>query len=401
MIKEFILPKNKYYFDRDNLELYVKDDSHPSNNNSNVNKMPLVDNKKLFKLVFNVSNMCNLNCKYCYASGGNYKRPNNLMTIEKANEILEQVFEQYTSIKTVYFFGGEPLLNFSLIKYIVEKLEIHYGKMDFRTVTNGLYLTNSKIDFMDTHNFKLYVSLDGPKQFQDYLRGNGTYDIVIKKLEYIKTKNFKSNVELLCTYTKYHQDNVKLNELEHFFQTLGFRYSISDVISNDKNLKTQSKASFVELEKEHIDKSIDRIMNKSKNVGINSLLTAVIDGLVLKKQNQYFCKELADNYSTVFDYNKDEYNCIRLLGTFSKDSEEIKLINSKQNNVCKKCWCKNICSLCVADVLLGNTELPYKNKSCDYKVVYEYAIQKVINILDTSETQFATFINNYYSFYLK
>lgn len=81
-------------------------------------------------------------------------------------------------------------MNFKLIKYLVEKIEKHYNgsRIDFRTVTNGMFLTPKRIDFMNDHNFKLYVSLDGPKQIHEYLRGAGTFDLIMDNLKYLKIR---------------------------------------------------------------------------------------------------------------------------------------------------------------------------------------------------------------------
>lgn len=113
-------------------------------------------------------------------------------------------------------------------------------------------------------------------------------------------------------------------------------------------------------------------------------------------------KELHNNYSNVFDYSGDEYNCIRLVGKFNKNNKKIDEYNFKSNHkVCQNCTFKNLCTMCVADKLLGNEKFPFDDEKCNIKIVYDYALQKVIEIFDDSEEKMAVFLNNYYNNYLK
>lgn len=131
-------------------------------------------------------------------------------------------------------------------------------------------------------------------------------------------------------------------------------------------------------------------------------MSAVLNALVFHKKQNVFCKELHNNYSNVFDYSGDEYNCIRLVGKFNKNNKKIDEYNFKSNHkVCQNCIFKNLCTMCVADKLLGNEKFPFDDEKCNIKVVYDYALQKVIEIFDDSEEKMAVFLNNYYNNYLK
>jgi uncharacterized protein len=66
--------------------------------------------KSLYRLVFNISNSCNLDCKYCYANGGNYKSSEKLMNKEIAKKIIDEFFTFFDDIENIQFFGGEPLI---------------------------------------------------------------------------------------------------------------------------------------------------------------------------------------------------------------------------------------------------------------------------------------------------
>ncbi len=404
MNKKFVVNNHEYVFDGNNLELYLVKDGVKNTDEKSCSSIFKKEPGKLYKLVFNVANLCNLNCKYCYASGGNYNRENNVMSFEQADKILEKVFKKYSKLETVYFFGGEPLLNFKLIKYLVEKIEKHYNgsRIDFRTVTNGMFLTPKRIDFMNDHNFKLYVSLDGPKQIHEYLRGTGTFDLIMDNLKYLKNKDFASKTEILCTYTRYHQEHITLEDLEVFFKKLGFRYSIHGVDTNDESLKLiEDGITYEESEKNFIDISMDRIINDSMNVGTSYYLTSVINALLFHNKQDYFCKELVNDYSNVFDYNGDEYSCIRFLGTHGKNDKEIKEKNVKSADVCKKCWCRYLCNLCLADIIMGINDYPFDGDDCSIKSLYEYALQKIVDLMEKNPSKLNLLVNNYIDNFIK
>lgn len=405
MNKEIIVNNSTYVFDGETLELFLKTND-PSESETVDNSTEFCYNEKeLYKLVFNVANMCNLNCKYCYASGGNYKRQNEIMSKETVDKILKKVFSKYEKVYTVYFFGGEPLLNFNVIRYAVEQLESQYNisELDFRTVTNGIFLTKAKAQFFKEHNFKVYVSIDGPKKIHDYLRGHNTFDVIVQNLNEIKQLYPELQIELLCTYTKYHQDNISLEELNSFFKKLGYPYNINGVDTNDKSLKVVDEKTFVEREKEFIDTSMERILSYEDNVGISYYLTSVMDALLFRNRQKYFCKELANNYSSVFDFNGEEYSCIRLLGTYKKHDKKIINANKKTFEQCKNCLYKNLCNVCVAEILLGVNEYPFdkEKNQCNNKQLYDYALYKIVSLLDSDSAKFEKIVHNYCQKYLR
>ncbi len=403
MKKKYLVNNHEYIFDGNNLVLYLKhEDIKKQSSKVNYVNQKTNSNKKLFKLVFNVSNTCNLNCKYCYASGGNYNRKDSLMKKETIDKILTEIYVKYDYIKTIYFFGGEPLINFDSIKYIVDKLNEHYqdNNFDYRIVTNGIFLSKSIIEFFDKNKFKVYVSIDGPKKIQEFLRGTNTFNVVMNNINLLKSaKNIK--VQLLCTYTKYHQDNISFNDLISFFEKTGFNYSINDVDTNDNTLKLIQGKDLLTKEKEFIDISIDRIVSNSKNLGVSNYLTSVINALLYHKKQEYFCKELSNDYSNVYDYNGDTYNCIRLLGYLKKDDPLVKKANTKCHNLCKNCWCKNLCSLCLAEILLKTNTFPFYNNSCNNMELYDYALEKIIYMLEYNKDELQNLLNNYLNNFIK
>lgn len=397
MIKKIRIDNTNYFFDSSNLILY-KDKVVKNTTLSKIFKED--DKSRLYKLVLNVSNACNLKCKYCYASCGNYGRENNFMTEETALNIIEELKNQFSSIQTVYFFGGEPTLNPKIISLLISKLNESYTIKDYRIVTNASALSNELINLFVNNNFKVYISIDGPQEINDFLRGTH-YDSLMENILKLKESSIGNKLELICTYTKFHQEKISMEDLVDFYEKLGVKYSISDVITDDKTLKIKkSKKDLIVQEIDFIEKSFERLYNNSLNVGISVFVRNILEALVLKNLTTCFCKELKQGYSKVYDYNGDIYSCIRLVGQYKADNKKIEEYNSKDNQNCNKCWAKYICRDCVADVILGNNFAPYESSSCYRKKLYNYTLKKCIELYHREPEKFSVILNNFFKNYL-
>lgn len=397
MKKNFIVKNEHFIFDGDKLELYSLSDK---NDIGETYEIFLPDNKStLTKAVFNVANCCNLNCVYCYGNGGNYGRENEIMTLETAKKCIKEIKSKYKKIHNVFFFGGEPLANFKILKYLTESLKDMTDK--FRIVTNATLLNKEIVEFLVKYDFKIYISLDGPKFINDYLRGKNTFDVVDKWINLIKSMGFKENVEISCTLTDYHRKNISISELLTFFDSYDVKYSIHTVSTTNKKLIYKpTYISLIKHEKLFIDRSLERIYLKSNNCGISMFLKNVLDALCVGKKQNEFCKELANNMSIVYDYNGEKYPCVRLLGAFKLNDPILCATNKKTNSRCKKCWAKNLCTFCTADVLLKNKTFPYKKLYCSSKTLYKYTIKKLLILLKTNEEKLNKIIENYLSNYI-
>jgi uncharacterized protein len=134
---------------------------------------------------------CNLKCVYCYGDGGKYGA-GGMMEESTAFQAVDWMLEQSGKIKKLYigFFGGEPFLNFPLMKAVVEYAEKRVQEMDKQvvshTTTNATLLDDEKIVFIKEHQIQVMISFDGPQEIQDaqrpYVNGAGTYDSTVPKI---------------------------------------------------------------------------------------------------------------------------------------------------------------------------------------------------------------------------
>lgn len=167
----------------------IADDKKPSEKvakNPRQQAVPIV-NMSLF-----LTQSCNLKCIYCYGDGGNYG-DGGVMDEQTAFSAVDWLLELSGNMKVVHicFFGGEPFLNFPLMKKVVEYAQrrvSELGKMiDFNVTTNGTLLDDEKIEFIRDNQIHVMISFDGPKELQDVQRpfsnGGGSYDSIVPKIK--------------------------------------------------------------------------------------------------------------------------------------------------------------------------------------------------------------------------
>lgn len=150
----------------------------------------------LENLILQVTQQCNLRCKYCAYSGNYYNRTHSSqrMSFEVAKEAIDFYLKKSdkTNKLTLAFYGGEPLLEFDLIKKCVDYIIAHKGDqaIDFPMTTNGTLLDLEKIGFLVKHKFTLMISLDGERESHDanrkFLSGEGSFDLVMQNLKALK-----------------------------------------------------------------------------------------------------------------------------------------------------------------------------------------------------------------------
>jgi sulfatase maturation enzyme AslB (radical SAM superfamily) len=179
--------------------------------------------KVLERLVLNVANYCNLNCGYCYAEGGDYGGPHERMSPDVGRQAMRNFLELYDEVATIQFFGGEPLLNWRLIRELCEygwNLADHLGRKRpiYTLITNGTVLSEEIIELILTFDIKVTVSLDGPPQITNRLRpsrlgGIPTGAVVEAHVRELKRRTDQPR-QIEATFTNLHlAENVSVVDL--------------------------------------------------------------------------------------------------------------------------------------------------------------------------------------------
>lgn len=184
---------------------------------------------ELKALCLHVAHTCNLNCSYCFAAQGKYHGERALMSFETGKRALDFLVENSGNRKNleVDFFGGEPLMNFDVVKRLVEyarSIEKEKNKnFRFTLTTNGVLLDDEVTEFANRECHNVVLSLDGRKSVHDLLRktvnGQGSYDVIVPKFQEFIKKRGDKGYYVRGTFTK---NNIDFTEDIFHMADLGF-----------------------------------------------------------------------------------------------------------------------------------------------------------------------------------
>ena len=188
------------------------------------------NNSKVIKaLCLHVAHTCNLNCSYCFASQGKYQGDRALMSFEVGKRAFDFLIENSGTRRNleVDFFGGEPLMNWDVVKQLVayaRSIEKEHNKnFRFTFTTNGVLLDEDVMDFLNKEMSNVVLSLDGRKEVNDHFRrdyaGNGSYDKIVPKFQKLVEAREGKNYYVRGTFT--HNNVDFTNDLFHMAD-LGF-----------------------------------------------------------------------------------------------------------------------------------------------------------------------------------
>ena len=180
-------------------------------------------------LCIHIAHTCNLNCSYCFASQGKYHGDRAMMSFEVGKRALDFLVENSGSRHNleVDFFGGEPLMNFDVVKQMVayaRSIEKEHNKnFRFTLTTNGMLIDDDVIDFANREMSNVVLSLDGRKEVHDRYRvdytGKGSWETIVPKFQKLVNARGGKNYYMRGTFT--HANPDFLNDIQQMLD-LGF-----------------------------------------------------------------------------------------------------------------------------------------------------------------------------------
>lgn len=229
-----VIEELKYLIDQEQLftaDAYIK-------NLEFQNRAPVIK-----AMCLHIAHDCNIRCKYCFASQGDFEGDRSLMSLEVGKKALKFLVENSGNRRNleVDFFGGEPLMNFDVVKELVtygRSLEADNKKLfRFTMTTNGVLLTDEVIDYCNEHMDNVVLSIDGRPEVNDLMRytvnGKGTYDTIVPNFKKLVEKRGNKNYYVRGTFTKFNKDFAK--DVLHMVD-LGFKStSVEPVVAEAKH----------------------------------------------------------------------------------------------------------------------------------------------------------------------
>ena len=193
-------------------------------------------------LCLHIAHDCNLACRYCFAEEGEYHGRRALMSYEVGKKALDFLIANSGSRHNleVDFFGGEPLMNWQVVKDLVaygrEQEKLHNKRFRFTLTTNGVLLNDEVQEFANREMDNVVLSIDGRKEVHDRMRpfrnGKGSYDLVLPKFEKLAESRNQEKYYVRGTFTKNNKDFS--NDVLHLAD-LGFKQiSVEPVVGSDE-----------------------------------------------------------------------------------------------------------------------------------------------------------------------
>lgn len=279
---------------------------------------------QLLEGVFMIAQDCNMRCKYCYGDSGQFGN-SSVMNKEMAEHffLLFLKSAQSVSYQKVKFMGGEPLLNFETIKYIVDlwdeiQMQFPEKKVTFSFTTNGTLFTSEIIEYIKAKQIGVTISLDGPTIIQNNNRrfkdGRDTFESVVKGMELLKQNDIRFTIRATAT-----SDN-DLEELYSYFESHNF--SAAHIIPVDFPLKEKCKGyqwdflqfkKYVDKEQAALSTGCEDIIN-GNNTSFNAKLADNMYRNLLVRNISFPFKCSAGWCSAAFSTDGYIYPCQRMVG---------------------------------------------------------------------------------------
>ena len=193
-------------------------------------------------LCLHIAHDCNLACRYCFAEEGEYHGRRALMSYEVGKQALDFLIANSGNRKNleVDFFGGEPLMNWQVVKDLVaygrEQEKIHNKNFRFTLTTNGVLLDDEIMEFANKEMANVVLSIDGRKEVHDFMRpfrkGAGSYDLVVPKFQKFAKSRGEKSYYARGTFTRH---NLDFSEDVLHLADLGFdQISVEPVVADEK-----------------------------------------------------------------------------------------------------------------------------------------------------------------------
>ena len=228
-------------------------------------------------LCLHIAHDCNLACQYCFAEEGEYHGRRALMSFEVGKKALDFLVANSGSRVNleVDFFGGEPLMNWQVVKDLVaygrSLEEPHNKKFRFTLTTNGVLLNDEIMEFLNKEMSNVVLSIDGRKEVHDRMRpfrgGQGSYDLIVPKFQKLAESRHQTNYYVRGTFT---HNNLDFSEDVKHLADLGFeQISVEPVVTDPKEPYALRPEDVPQLLEEYDKLAVELLKRQKEGRGVN------------------------------------------------------------------------------------------------------------------------------------
>ncbi len=359
-------------------------------------------------LALHIVHDCNLRCTYCYGDGGSYGGERKKMPEEVALKSIDFLVNQNYGEHKVFnisFFGGEPFMNFDLIKEVTEYCRSIENRTDLRfnlgLTTNGTCFTEEILEYVEKNRISIGISIDGPKYIHDeyrkYASKKGSYDDVMEGANKL-LKQRDGRVTARITVTK---QNLNIFDITQQIEKLGFKKINFALVSVDKDSPLAiGEENYPEIAKEYkkiANKMIESVKRKERfhtNLFYSHLR------LLNKKEFMFYACGAGRRYLAVSPEG-NFYLCQRFVGIdkykvgniyegLTTDLNEFaSSIKVTARKGCSKCWARFLCGGACLYQAINNEDslLSAPEQDCKtYKDLYEATMYLYWKLTEEDDT---------------
>ncbi len=228
-------------------------------------------------LCLHIAHDCNLACKYCFAEEGEYHGRKALMSFEAGKKALDFLVASSGNRVNleVDFFGGEPLLNWQVVKDLVaygrSLEEPHHKKFRFTLTTNGVLLNDEILEFANKEMANIVLSIDGRQKIHDLMRphrgGQGSYDEVVPKYKKVAESRKQMNYYVRGTFTRNNLDFAE--DVKHLADEGFEQISVEPVVAADTEEYALREEDLPVILSEYDKLALEYIRRKKEGKGFN------------------------------------------------------------------------------------------------------------------------------------
>ncbi len=315
-------------------------------------------------LCLHIAHDCNLACKYCFAEEGEYHGRRAIMSYEVGKKALDFLVANSGTRRNleVDFFGGEPLMNWQVVKDLVvygrSLEEAHNKKFRFTLTTNGVLLNDDILEFANKEMSNIVLSIDGRKEIHDLMRphrgGQGSYDEIVPKFKKVAESRNQMNYYVRGTFTR---NNLDFAEDVKHLADLGFKQiSVEPVVAQPTDDYALRDEDIPQLLAEYDKLAVELLKRHKEGNGVNFFHFMIdLSGGPCVYKRLSGCGS-GTEYLSVTPWG-DLYPCHQFVGqeqflmgnvdegvTNTKIRDEFKSCNVYSKEKCKNCFAKFYCS---------------------------------------------------------
>ena len=315
-------------------------------------------------LCLHIAHDCNLACRYCFAEEGEYHGRRELMSFEVGKQALDFLIANSGHRRNleVDFFGGEPLMNWQVVKDLVaygrEQEKIHDKNFRFTLTTNGVLLNDEVMEFANKEMGNVVLSIDGRKDVHDHMRpfrnGKGSYDLIVPKFQKFAESRHQDKYYVRGTFTHY---NLDFSEDVLHLADLGFQQiSVEPVVAEDSEAYALREEDLPKLFEEYDRLAAEMVKRKKEGRDFNFFHFMIdLEGGPCVAKRLSGCGS-GTEYLAVTPWG-DLYPCHQFVGndeflmgnvwdgvTRTDIQDEFKCCNVYAKEKCRNCFARFYCS---------------------------------------------------------